>query len=128
MTALLSRHLPRGVKAATFGILAASTLVVSSACSSGDDGGSGDGETVVVKVKDMEFDPASVTIKPGDTVKWEWEASLPHDVVSDDDAPEAYNSELITEGEYSYTYEEAGTYGYHCTPHPTMTGEVIVEE
>jgi plastocyanin len=42
--------------------------------------------------------------------------------------PAEYNSELMTEGEYSYTYEEAGTYGYHCTPHPMMTGEVIVQE
>lgn len=125
MTTLLSRRF-RAARVATFSVLAASSLVVASACSSDDDGGSG--ETVTVTVKDMEFDPASVTIKPGDTVKWVWDASLPHDVVSDDGAPVAYNSELMTEGEYTFTYDDAGTYGYHCTPHPTMTGEVIVEE
>lgn len=131
MTAPVSHHFSglrggtRRVRVVALGLLAVSSLAGASACSSGD---GGSGETVTVTVKDMVFDPASVTIKPGDTVKWVWDAALPHDVVSDEGSPAEYNSELMTEGEYSYTYEEAGTYGYHCTPHPMMTGEVIVQE
>lgn len=40
---------------------------------------------------------------------------MPHDVVSDD---ELFASELMTEGEFRYTFTEAGEYGYYCTPHP----------
>lgn len=112
----------RALRAAAASV-AALGLLFSAACSSDDGGGSG--ETVNVSVQDMIFDPATVTIKPGDTVTWVWESDLPHDVVADDGD---FASELITEGEYSYTFETPGTYGYHCTPHPTMVGEVIVEE
>ena len=28
---------------------------------------------------------------------------------------------------YSITFNEAGTYDYHCTPHPFMKAKVIVE-
>ena len=36
-------------------------------------------------------------------------------------------SELLTEGTFSYTFDDAGTFTYHCTPHPMMVGTVIVE-
>jgi plastocyanin len=29
-------------------------------------------------------------------------------------------------GTYSFTFDKAGTYPYHCTIHPGMTGVVIV--
>ncbi|WP_089612118.1 plastocyanin/azurin family copper-binding protein [Dehalobacterium formicoaceticum] len=28
---------------------------------------------------------------------------------------------------YSYTFNETGTFEYHCSPHPFMTGKVIVK-
>lgn len=109
--------------------IAVSAVLLTTGCSS--DGGTGDassGTTVQVRVLDMSYDPAVVTIKPADTVEWVWEASLPHDVVSDDDAPMSFASELQTEGSYSQTFDTAGVFPYHCTPHAQMTGEVIVEE
>jgi len=108
--------------------LALSAALFATGCSS--DGGSGStasGETVRVHVKDMSFEPPVVTIQPGDSVEWVWEASLPHDVASDDDAGIEFASELQTEGSYTQTFDTPGEYGYHCTPHPQMTGQVIVE-
>ena len=89
--------------------------------------GAATGTTVQVRVLDMKFDPAVVTISPGDTVEWVWEASLPHDVASMEGAPVAFASELQTSGTYAQTFETAGVYDYTCTPHPQMTGQVIVE-
>ncbi|UVE95559.1 plastocyanin/azurin family copper-binding protein [Dietzia sp. B32] len=108
--------------------LALSAVLFATGCSS--DGGSGStasGETVRVHVKDMSFEPPVVTIQPGDSVEWVWEASLPHDVASDDDSGIEFVSELQTEGSYTQTFDTPGEYGYHCTPHPQMTGQVIVE-
>ncbi|MET0796873.1 MAG: plastocyanin/azurin family copper-binding protein, partial [Rhodococcus sp. (in: high G+C Gram-positive bacteria)] len=31
-------------------------------------------------------------------------------------------------GTYSQTFDKAGTFTYTCTPHPNMTGTIIVEE
>ncbi|MDJ0395108.1 cupredoxin family copper-binding protein [Rhodococcus sp. G-MC3] len=95
------------------------------ACSS--DSGSSDAPTATVRVENMSYSPASVTVKKGDTVEWIFDDNgLPHDVVESSD--ETFKSELLTEGSYSYTFEEAGTFDYHCTPHPMMLGTVIVEE
>lgn len=122
MTAALTKtRASRRALHATAASIAALGLFFSAACSS--DGGSG--ETVTVTVKDMVYEPAVVTISPGDTVTWVWESDLPHDVVGDDGD---FQSELINEGEFSYTFEKVGVYSYHCTPHPAMVGEVIVEE
>jgi len=108
--------------------MATSALLLTAGCSSGDVGaGAATGTTVQVRVLDMKFDPAVVTISPGDTVEWAWEASLPHDVASMEGAPVAFASELQTSGTYAQTFETAGVYDYTCTPHPQMTGQVIVE-
>lgn len=111
----------------TVAATAVATALAVSGCSSDSEDGGGSGETVEVKVVDMEFQPESVTINAGDSVEWVWDASTPHDVVSDDPDTEDFVSELITEGTFSHTFEETGTFGYHCTPHPQMVGEVVVE-
>lgn len=104
--------------------LALASLFGFTACSS--DSGS-DTPTVTVRVENMSYSPASVTIQKGQTVEWIFDDNgLPHDVVESSD--ETFKSELLTEGSYSYTFEEAGTFDYHCTPHPMMLGTVVVEE
>jgi len=32
----------------------------------------------------------------------------------------------LKSGTFSYTFDEPGTFSYHCTPHPDMTGSVTV--
>ena len=84
-----------------------------------------DGPAATVRVENMSYSPESVTIKEGETVEWIFDDNgLPHDVVDDDGL---FESELLTEGAFSYTFDEAGTYSYHCTPHPMMVGTVVVE-
>ena len=40
----------------------------------------------------------------------------------------AFDSGDIAQGEsFSVTFTTPGTYDYFCTPHPTMTGQIVVQ-
>ncbi len=86
-------------------------------------------QTTTVDIKDFAYAPEAIKVKVGDKVTWTNQDSAKHDVVMDDDAAEGPNSELLAKGEsYSYTFTKAGTYEYHCSPHPYMKATVVVEE
>lgn len=94
--------------------------------------GSDTGEAVAAKtvdIKDYAYAPATITIKIGDTVTWTNQDGVGHDVVADNPSDDAPNSALLDKGEtYSFKFTKAGTYTYHCSPHPYMKGTVIVTE
>jgi plastocyanin len=46
---------------------------------------------------------------------------MQHNVVLDD-----FESPLQSSGTYEHTFEEPGTFDYHCQPHPFMTGTIFV--
>lgn len=75
---------------------------------------------------------ASFDIQTGDTVRWIWGNTAPHNVVSDDeDAPSDFGSETITQEGYvySYTFTEAASIDYICDVHPgTMFGTINVSD
>jgi len=55
-------------------------------------------------------------------VVWRWDdGSIGHDVAFPD-----FHSKIQTDGDYRHTFEQAGTFAYRCTVHPTMTGKVVV--
>ena len=75
-----------------------------------------------VDMVDLDFEPGSVTIAPGDTVTWRNQGAAPHDATGD-----GWSTPLLTAGQSaSVTFETAGTYNYICTIHPDMTGRVVV--
>jgi plastocyanin len=79
-----------------------------------------------VTIEDFAFTPETITVKKGTTVTWTNNDSMEHTVTGNDGGPD---SELFGQGEeYSYTFDEVGTFTYFCKPHPNMTGTVIVEE
>mmetsp|Transcript_12247 Transcript_12247/g.33436 ORF Transcript_12247/g.33436 Transcript_12247/m.33436 type:complete len:148 (-) Transcript_12247:261-704(-) len=86
----------------------------------------------------LAFEPSSVTIKAGETVKFVNNAGFPHNVVFDEDAvPEGVNADAISRedllnapGEtYSVKLTTPGEYGYNCEPHAGagMNGKIIVQ-
>lgn len=83
----------------------------------------------VVQVEGFAYSPASITISVGDTVEWVFaDGPIQHDVVGvGDNVPDGFGSPLISEGTWSFTFDEAGTYEYFCSLHPQMLGTVIVE-
>lgn len=105
-------------------VLAAATAVLAGPTACGGD--TADEPAVTIHVQNMSYSPASVTIEKGRTVEWIFDDNgLPHDVVDDDGG---FRSELVTEGSFTHTFTEAGTFGYHCTPHPMMVGTVVVTD
>ena len=82
-----------------------------------------------VTVTGMAYQPADITVKVGDTVEWVFDdGGIPHDVAGEGELSGQLQSDLLTEGTYSFTFETAGEFTYHCTPHPSMVGTVTVEE
>ncbi|HXV66449.1 MAG TPA: plastocyanin/azurin family copper-binding protein [Nitrosopumilaceae archaeon] len=76
------------------------------------------------------YDPASVSIKKGDTVTWSNDDSAAHTVTSGSptDGPSGvFDSSLFMAGKtFSHTFDKAGDYNYFCMVHPWMTGSVKV--
>ena len=79
------------------------------------------GETGVV-AKNVSFSPSHVTIQKGQTVVWEFEDTVAHNVVAG-----SFKSKDITKGVYKYRFDQTGKYSYKCTIHPSMTGDVTVQ-
>lgn len=85
-------------------------------------------ETVTVELKDNKFHPAEIEINAGDTVRWEnVERRTSHDVYFPDHGIES--ERFFPEESFEHTFEEPGTYEYHCRPHEDrdMRGVVIVK-
>ncbi len=82
-----------------------------------------------VAIQDLQFEPADITIKAGDTVIWTNQDQVQHTVTSGD--PEESNglfgSELLNHLEvYKHTFRKKGVFPYYCIPHPWMIGTVNV--
>lgn len=77
-----------------------------------------------VRIKNLAFDPADITVKAGSTVRWVNQDSVPHRVVFVDGAD---STVLAATQSWSRKFDEAGTYDYTCTIHPSMQGTVIVD-
>lgn len=75
--------------------------------------------------KTWGFNPTSVTVPPGTTVTWRnMDGNEFHTVTSYDGL---FDSPTINAGAtWSFTFGTAGTFRYHCTPHPWMQGVVNV--
>jgi plastocyanin len=101
------------------------------------------GAAKMVDMKDdFKFDPASLTVKVGDTVTWMNAGAMPHTSTCDPskaanksdikqpDGGDTWDSGMLNGGQsYSHTFKVAGDYQYVCTPHESlgMIGTITVE-
>lgn len=83
------------------------------------------GRSASVETKNFSFSPATVTIQKGGKVTWTNKDSVNHTVTAD--KGEFESGQLTTDKSFSHTFNEAGTFKYHCSNHPYMTGEVVVK-
>ncbi len=84
-------------------------------------------KTYNIDIKSFAFSPSTLTIKKGDKVVWTNKDSAGHTVTSD--FGNELNSGTLSNGEsYSHTFNTAGTFEYHCAPHPFMKAKIIVEK
>jgi len=73
----------------------------------------------------MQFSNQSIEIAVGTTIEWKNEDPVPHTVTADDGS---FDSGMIDGGQvWRYTFTKAGTYPFHCTPHPFMKGTIVVK-
>ena len=73
----------------------------------------------------LQFSHPSIEITAGTTIEWKNEDPVPHTVTADDTS---FDSELIEGGQvWRYTFTRPGSYAFHCTPHPFMTGTIVVK-
>lgn len=89
-------------------------------------------DTVEIKIENLKFTPAQVTIKPGDTVHWTW-ITTGHSTTSGAGCTQnnIWDSGIQSAGsEFSHTFNTVGDYPYFCQPHCQfgMKGKVKVAE
>ncbi len=91
--------------------------------------------SATVRVDDIFFSPANVTIARGGTVTWRWDGDLPHSTTSGTGSGPGgasngnWDSGIRTGGpDFSHgaTFAAAGTYSYFCKVHAGMAGTVTV--
>jgi plastocyanin len=82
------------------------------------------GSTIVV-IRRFTFVPGEVRVRAGERVTWVNCDEDRHTSTADGGA---WSSPLLVPGDaFTRTFDEAGTFPYHCEPHPFMTGRVVVE-
>jgi plastocyanin len=86
----------------------------------------GDPGTVAVSIKDLAFNPSSITAKVGDVVAFTNDDSANHTATLDEGD---CGTETLSNGASGgLTFSAAGTYPFHCAIHSSMTGTITVTE
>ena len=99
-----------------FGVLLVLGVVAVSGCTSQSPN--------TVTIQNASFIPATMNVTVGTTVMWINKANATQDVVSDNGL---FNSGNLTNGmSYNYKFNQSGTYPYHSSINPSMTGTIVV--
>jgi plastocyanin/uncharacterized membrane protein len=80
-------------------------------------------QSQTVILKNFQYQPAQLNVKPGDTVTFRNDDIYAHTVTADDGS---FNSGLIPSGKtWTLKITKPGTIAYHCIPHPNMKAQLI---
>jgi plastocyanin len=78
-----------------------------------------DAASRTVTVDNFAFSPASLSVRAGTTVTWNFKDSTRHNVTVRR-GPARFHSRDIRRGSYSRTLKRRGTYKIFCSIHPDM--------
>ena len=109
--------------------------------SNGGSSGGGGSDHTVNMTDALKFEPASITIKKGDSITWKNTGQLDHTATDNDKAQnpadaklpsgaQAWDSGNVGPGKtFKHTFDVAGDYTYYCIPHEAggMVGHVTVQ-
>jgi plastocyanin len=99
-----------------FGILLVLGVVAVSGCTSQS--------SSTVTIQNSSFIPATLNVPMGTTVTWINKGNTTQDVTSDSGV---FKSGNLTNGmSYNYTFNQSGSYPYHSSVNPSMTGTIVV--
>lgn len=79
-------------------------------------------QAYTVNIQNNAFNPSSLQVPAGSTVKWVNLDSVQHEPKGNvfDSGP------LNQNGVFEHTFNQAGTYNYACAIHPSMQGTITV--
>ncbi len=104
------------------GISLAAALIFAACEDENNESGPGENE---VWMQNNEFNPVSLDISKGTTVKWINKDDVDHTVTSSDGL---FDSKTVASGEtFQYTFDSKGIYDYVCTIHSGMSGTINVD-
>lgn len=84
---------------------------------------SGQSSAAQVIIKNFQYQPTQLSVKPGETVTFRNEDIYDHTVTADDGS---FNSGNIPGGKtWTLKITQPGTIGYHCIPHPNMKAQLV---
>ena len=79
-------------------------------------------QTYTVNIQNNAFNPSSLQIPAGSTVKW-----VNLDPVQHEPKGNVFDSGPLNQnGVFEHTFNQAGTYNYVCAIHPSMQGTITV--
>lgn len=107
------RHTRAIVLAALLGLIVAATASVALAAT----------KSVGVKKSGTKyhFTVSTLAIKKGDTVRWSWRGSVPHNVKGS-----GFNSKTATKLTFSHKFSKAGRFPVVCTIHQALGQKMTV--
>jgi plastocyanin len=71
------------------------------------------------------FVPNPVNVSQGGVVSWSNTDSTTHDMVSDTGLWDS--GRIAPGGGFNFAFATKGSYPYHCSIHPSMTGTIVVQ-
>jgi len=77
-----------------------------------------------VEIKQMQFQPASLTVQKGDTVIWTNHDIVAHDVT--EESSKAWTSSVMPVGQ-SWSLVVTQSADYYCSIHVVMKGKLMVQ-
>jgi plastocyanin len=79
-----------------------------------------------ISIQNMMFTPSQITIAKGGEVTWTNNDSTAHTVTSDT-GNELGSGDIQPGSTYSHTFNQTGSFQYHCSIHPSMRGTIVVK-
>jgi plastocyanin len=83
------------------------------------------GPRMNVSIHENDFQPATINIFTGTTVVWHNDSAAAHTVTSDTGLVDS--GTVAPGGTFRHTFNQPGTYSYHCAIHPQMRGTIVVQ-
>ncbi|MGH2607804.1 MAG: cupredoxin domain-containing protein [Tepidiformaceae bacterium] len=81
-----------------------------------------------VAVLDNLFNPGQRSIKVGDEVNWDWNGTNAHSVVGTFDGAAVDSGQKSGSNRFTFKFEKAGTFEYHCGVHgAAMSGKITIQ-
>ncbi len=79
-------------------------------------------DTHVVIIKSFKFNPPEITIKRGETIRWENNEKRQYHSVWFEETGEPETDYFFPDESYERSFDKIGTFPYRCGPHKEMKG------